>query len=85
MSNESSFQPCLICQLDDFVLPSRRKFVKASTATPCHNENTASKQSQDEDDFEVVEHKEAMEGDQDDQDDRHMVKIEDLDDEYLQY
>ena len=82
-SNESSFQPCLICKLDGFVSPSLRKFVKAGAAAPCPNENSASNEVQDEDEFEVVDHKEAMEGDQDDQDD-HMVMIEDLDDDYLQ-
>ena len=83
-SNESSFQPCLICKLDNFVLSSLGKFTKAGVATPCSNEHTRSQEGQEEEDYEVVDPKEAMEGDQDDQDD-HMVIIEDLDDEYLQY
>ena len=81
-SKEPSFQPCKICKLDDFILPSLGKSKKAGAATPCPNEHVPYKKAKDEDDYELVDNKETIEEDQFPED-RDMVMIDSSDDEMM--
>ena len=83
-SNESSFQPCLICRLNGLVLSSFGKYDKAGAGATCPNENPASKEDQEEASFDLVERTEVVKAMEDDQDDQ-MVMIDELDDEMLQW
>ena len=76
-SNEPSFQPCVICELDDSISPSLKKSRKARTGPPCHNENVPRKKDPDEDEFDMVNVEEGRENDR-------FVWIDDSDDDNSQ-
>lgn len=86
-TTDPPFQPCRICQLDEHVLSSLKKSRKKSgTSPPCPNENISHKRDRDEDEYEVVDSKEAI--DIDDQEDEYdprnnqYVMVDSEDDEY---
>ena len=81
-SNESSFQPCQICKLDDFISPSLGRSIKAGAAAPCRNEHAPHRKRKDEDDYELVDNKKTIEDEQFPLD-PDMVEIDYSDDEML--
>ena len=83
-SNESSFQPCLICKLDGLALSSFGKRDKAGAAATCPNENPPSKEDQEEATLDMVDRAEVVKAMEDEGDDQ-LVMIDELDDEMLQW